>query len=274
MPSPELYARHFSRVFTGDVVDGFTLTPGTGLKAILAPGNTLIRYGSAALASARMVSLVAPFEIPVETPDASNPRIDAVVVYVDNSVELPGGVPSADNEDGKGVPAAKIVKGSPSANPTAPTATAIKAAIGSSNPYTVLAEVRVDAGVTVIAESKITDSRAIAMMPSSVYSASEQVVGTWIDGKRLYRKVIPVTARPLGSSTFGHGIKDLAKVVRLSSVTDSTSGVRLPIPLPVSGSSDGGWQIEMQIDQTNLLFKCVNGAVVASTVIVEYTKSV
>lgn len=159
--SPELYARHLSRLFTGDVIDGLTVTPGTGLQVVLAPGNALIRYGSANVASAREVSLVANFNLTIGTADVSNPRIDLVVVYVDNGVTLPSGTPTAANLDGKGVAKAKIVQGTAAASPSAPNSTAIQSSVGSGNPYTVVAEVRVDAGVSVIAANKITDVRSL-----------------------------------------------------------------------------------------------------------------
>jgi hypothetical protein len=162
--SPELYARHFSRTYTGDVIDGFTVTPGTGLQVVLAAGNTLIRYGSGAVASARFVSLVNTFNLTIGTADVSNPRIDLVVVYVDNAVSLPSGTPTSANLDGKGVAKAKIVAGTPNASPTAPNSTAIQSSVGAGNPYTVVAEVRVDAGVSVIASNKITDVRSMARL--------------------------------------------------------------------------------------------------------------
>lgn len=161
--SPELFARPLARIFSGDVMDGLTVTPGTGLQAVLAPGNTLIRYGSAGVASARIVSLVSNFNLTIPTADASNPRLDLVVIYVDNSVSLPpvapGAVPSADNLDGKGVAKAIIVKGTAAATPAAPNPTAIQAAVGAGNPYTVVASVRVNAGVSTIAANLITDLR-------------------------------------------------------------------------------------------------------------------
>lgn len=162
--SPELYGRHLSRLFSGDVVDGLTVTPGTGLQVVLAPGNTLIRYGSANVASARLVSLVADFNLAIATPDVSNPRIDLVVLYVDNGVTLPGGTPTVANLDGPGVAKAIIVQGTAAASPSAPNSTAIQAAVGPGNPYTVLAQVRVDSGVGVIAANKITDVRAKALV--------------------------------------------------------------------------------------------------------------
>lgn len=158
--SPELYARHLSKLVVGDIIDGFTVTPGTGLQVVLAPGNALIRYGSSAVASARLVSLIANFNLAIGTADVSNPRIDLVVVFINNSVTLPGGVPTSANLDGKGVAQAKIVPGTPNASPSAPNGTAIQASVGPGNPYTVVAQVRVDAGVNLIASNKITDVRS------------------------------------------------------------------------------------------------------------------
>lgn len=159
--SPELYARHLSRLFSGDVVDGLTVVPGTGLQVVLQPGNTFIRYGSSAVASARLVSLVNTFTLNIATPDVSNPRHDLVVVYVDTSVSLPGGTPTTANLDGNGVAKAVVVTGTPSSSPNDPNATAIQAAIGSSAySYTIVARVRVNAGVSVIAANLITDLRA------------------------------------------------------------------------------------------------------------------
>ena len=108
--------------------------------------------------------MVANFNLAIGTADVSNPRIDVVVVYVDNGVSLPGGTPSTANLDGKGVPKAKIVQGTPNASPTAPNSTAIQASVGAGNPYTVVGNVRVNAGVTVLAGNLITDTRALAVM--------------------------------------------------------------------------------------------------------------
>jgi len=162
--SPEFFGRHLSRLFAGDVLDGLTVTPGSGMQVTLAPGNSFLRYGSSAVASARFLSLVANFNLAIGTADVSNPRIDLVVVYVDNSVSLPGGTPTEANLDGPGVGKAKIVQGTPAASPSVPTAVAIQASVGAGNPYTVVAQVRVDAGVSVIAANKITDVRNLAKL--------------------------------------------------------------------------------------------------------------
>lgn len=170
--SPEFYAKPLSRLFSGDVIDGLTVVPGTGLQVTLQPGNAFLRYGSAAVASARIVSLVADFNLAIPTPDASNPRIDLVVVYVDTAVNLPvvdaTHPPTSANLDGPGVPKAKIVSGTPAATPVAPIAGTIQSSVGASNPYTVVAQVLVDkAPVSVIAAGKITDKRKIVASSSN-----------------------------------------------------------------------------------------------------------
>lgn len=229
--SPEMFARHMSRLFKGEVIDGLTVAPGTGLKVILSPGNAFIRYGSAAVASTRLVSLVANFELSIGTPDASNPRIDLVVLYVDNSVVLPSGTPSNGNLDGPGVAKAKIVSGSPSANPSAPNATAIQASVGAGNPYTVLAEVRVDkAPISVIAVDKITDVRAMAKLMADKIdwaTAPTPVVGissvTLPPGKWLI-----IATGSVYSATKGvHTISIAGKSITVQIANDSTVPVAI-----------------------------------------------
>ncbi|WP_407107233.1 hypothetical protein [Rhodococcus aetherivorans] len=204
--SPELYARHFSRLITGNVIDGLTLVPKTGLTVTLQPGNALIAYGSGATASARMVSLVADFDITLSTADASNPRIDSIVCYVDMAVSLPSGTPTSANLDGPGVWKAVKVNGTPNASPVAPNSTAIQAAIGAGKPYFVAHDVRVDAGVTTIAANKITDRRALAMV-SLAGALAASFADESITGKKLEKRhyihsfrLINDTVQPAGWS--------------------------------------------------------------------------
>lgn len=170
--SPELYARHLSRLFTGNVVDGLLVVPKTGLTVTLPSGNGFIPYGSGATASNREFSLVADFDITLDTADASNPRIDLIVIYVDMGVSLPGGVPTSANLDGRGVVKATFVKGTPNASPVDPTVGAIQTKIGASNPYIVVAAVLVDALVGTIAANKITDRRVIAQLSNPNLTSS------------------------------------------------------------------------------------------------------
>ncbi|WP_437770604.1 hypothetical protein [Arthrobacter sp. KNU40] len=161
--SPEGYGRHESFFLSGDIINGFETVIGTGLQVTVKPGNTIIRNGSGGNASAHIASLIADFTSTLATADASNPRIDAIVLYVDTSVSLPSGTPTAANLDGLGVFKVKYVSGTPNASPTAPSIAAIQTAIGSTSyPYTIISNWRVNAGVTALSQDKCTDTRVFA----------------------------------------------------------------------------------------------------------------
>jgi hypothetical protein len=261
--SPELYARPISRLFTGEVIDGLTVTPGTGLQVILASGNALIRYGAAKVASARIMSLVDDFPLAIPTPDGSNPRIDLVVVYIDMVVALPVTVPpTSANLDGLGVAKAIIVSGTPNASPVAPNSAAIQSAVGASNPYIVVSSVRTDNGVSVIAGNKITDVRVLVIpqRTGGVYSATETDTGrVWVDGSPIYRKVLrgQVTITLSSSNTIAHGIT-LTNTMQIISVngglkigSTATGNQMQPLHYHESG---GNFLYYTGADLTNLTF--------------------
>lgn len=264
--SPELFARHFSRFLTGDVIDGLTVTPGSGLQVVLAPGNALLRYGSSAVASARLVSLVNNFNLTIDTADASNPRIDLVVVYVDNAVSLPSGTPTSANLDGPGVAKAKIVKGTAASSPAAPNATAVQASVGAGNPYTVVAQVRVNAGVTVIASDRITDVRSLARLTADKLDSATLPLGDYTDANgwkvkrtlegKVYTKRV----------TFSQSFSTTAALISLSSNSlpvgvANISNVRLSAFVSISSGNayDFLWGSEMAATNGTLSFSARSG---------------
>lgn len=50
-------------------------------------------------------------------------------------------------------------------------------------------------------------------MSQNVYSTTEQAVGTWIDGKTIYRKVVQCGSIASASKDVAHGISNLGVVV-------------------------------------------------------------
>lgn len=54
------------------------------------------------------------------------------------------------------------------------------------------------------------------------YSTSEKVIGTWINGKPLYRKVLISTSGNSGNKRIAHGITDIGKVVNISASMTAT----------------------------------------------------
>ena len=129
------------------------VSAGTGMNVTVAIGNGLISTGTG---FARRIATDATNTVSLTAASTANPRIDAVVAYIDNAVTPTTSV--VDNTNG--VLKFKSVAGSPAATPVAPTASAIQSSVGAGNPYMVLAYVAVAKNAT--AAGAITDVRKIA----------------------------------------------------------------------------------------------------------------
>lgn len=97
---------------------------------------------------------------PVITGNASgNPRIDAVVLYID--------LGATSNTTATNVAKTLVVPGTAAASPVAPLDATIQAAVGASNPFIRLATVAVANGASSIVNANITDTRTtVAFHPS------------------------------------------------------------------------------------------------------------
>lgn len=136
------------------------------------------------------------------TAPASNKRISAIVAYTDD-LSLP-----TTQDTVTGAPGSCgliVVNGTAASSPTAPNDTTIRSAItadgatGSQASYCVIATVLVASGTTAITNSEITMQKAGVMSQNidfTTYSTSEQIAGTWIDGKTIYKKTIATGALP------------------------------------------------------------------------------
>lgn len=129
------------------------VSAGTGMNVTVAIGNGLISTGTG---FARRIATDATNTVSLTAASTANPRIDAVVAYIDNGVTPTTSV--VDNTNG--ILKFKSVAGSPAANPSAPTAQAIQSSVGAGNPYMVLAYAAVAKNAT--AAGAITDVRKIA----------------------------------------------------------------------------------------------------------------
>jgi len=108
--------------------------------------------------------------VAISTADAANPRITTIVAYVDKNATT-----SASPPNNPGITKLMAVNGTPSAVPTAPNSTVIQAAVGSGNPYIILANVTVAASASQIVNANIADARIqIIAGPGLVGSASLQ----------------------------------------------------------------------------------------------------
>lgn len=90
--------------------------------------------------------------VAVNANSSGNPRIDAVVLYIDLS--------AAPNSDASNVAKLQIIEGTPAPAPVAPTDAEIHSVIGASNPFIRIANITVASGATSVTNPNISDTRA------------------------------------------------------------------------------------------------------------------
>lgn len=133
----------------------FVATAGTGMNVSLSKGNGLIDTG---LDYARRIQSDATQTIAISAASSANPRKDAIVAYIDNSVS-----PSTSYTDNTNNILKFIsVDGTPAANPSAPSAATIQTAVGAGNPYVVLWHVLVPKSATSLTAATFTRACPIA----------------------------------------------------------------------------------------------------------------
>nr|DAP00647.1 MAG TPA: hypothetical protein [Caudoviricetes sp.] len=160
--------------FVGSWISGFRVRQASpvGMNVLIGgesgiPDDLLVRDAMSATFPVSNLS-TQPVQASVTTANSANPRIDAVVIYIDTNVAASQTVANNENRT-----KAIVVPGTPATNPAAPTPSQIKAKIGASNPYEVIAEIRVNAGTTTILDSVITDRRNPATLPDGRINRGE-----------------------------------------------------------------------------------------------------
>lgn len=104
------------------------------------------------------------------------------------------------------------------------------------------------------------------------YSTEEQIIGTWIDGKPLYRKVINVGTLPNSTSkAVAHGAANIDRIVYFKGSAYQSSGLTITLPFI---STVGANMITMTVDKTNITTQAgINRTNFTAIVILEYTKT-
>ena len=160
--------------FVGSWISGFRVRQASpvGMNVLIGgengiPDDLLVRDAMSATFPVSNLS-TQPVQASVTTANSANPRIDAVVIYIDTNVAASQTVANNENRT-----KAIVVPGTPATNPSAPTPSQIKAKIGASNPYEVIAEIRVNAGTTTILDSVITDRRNPATLADGRINRAE-----------------------------------------------------------------------------------------------------
>lgn len=149
------------------------VSAGSGMSVRIAAGDGIISTPS----SGKRIQSDAIETVTISAANATYPRIDSVVVYIDNAVQPTTAV--IDNVNG--ILKFAAVAATPAANPTAPTESMIQAAIGAGNRYMVLADVKVPNGATSMNTATLTDRRKVATMVDSSNLAKKAVKAENID---------------------------------------------------------------------------------------------
>lgn len=158
LTNEEGHYRFQTQSWTGNIVMGsgdelaVTQNSPLGMSVLIGTGDFKIDTTGYSYTGWNSASLVAT----VSTANPSNPRKDAVVLYVDKSENTPG---TANNP---GIIKQMVVAGTPAGSPVAPDDTAISTAVGAGNPYIRLADVTVGTGVTQITNANIASTRVLA----------------------------------------------------------------------------------------------------------------
>lgn len=273
--------------FVGSWISGFRVRQASpvGMNVLIGgeggiPDDLLVRDAMSATFPVSNLS-TQPVQASVTTANSANPRIDAVVIYIDTNVAASQTVANNENRT-----KAIVVPGTPATNPSAPTPSQIKAKIGASNPYEVIAEIRVNAGTTTILDSVITDRRNPATLADGRINRAEifknGVIGSdalgndivlprhlssaargdrstsevdtgmkWIDGRTIYQKTFAMGGLKAASkTTVPHGIKNLDMVINIRGIAKEYS-IGATINLPHAADQQA-YTVTVYVDNSNV----------------------
>ena len=110
------------------------------------------------------------------------------------------------------------------------------------------------------------------------YSTTEQVVGTWIDGKPIYEKTIHIDSISSTSFTVNHGISNLKEIVSLDgSIRGTMSNAYYYEPLNDHAGMNSGYSARVaDINQTIISVQLGSGrasTVTDANITLRYTKT-
>ncbi len=165
-----------------------TQKPAPSMAVLVAMGAAWLRKSDGSMVYPASVETEAA-ELAIAANGSGNPRIDAVVLYID--------LAAAPNTDATNVAKLVVVQGAPSASPQAPSDASISASIGAANPFIRLGNVTVANGAANIDDGDIEDTRT-NMVIADVFnqdfemgdvkqSFKSTLLGRWLkmDGKTI-----------------------------------------------------------------------------------------
>ena len=109
----------------------------------------------------------------------------------------------------------------------------------------------------------------------NTYSTTETRVGTWIDGKPVYRKVVDCGALPNASTkNIAHGISNLNTVTSFQAIAKSPSS-NAWLPIPATSPANVIYHVSIYMTNTNIVINTGDNktAYTQTYAIIEYTKT-
>ena len=102
------------------------------------------------------------------------------------------------------------------------------------------------------------------------YSTEEQIIGTWVDGKPIYEKVIIIDNPPSGIDVlYSHGISNFNHVININVVYITNGGIEYSEPIYLNSN----FARSCAIDSTNLYITTKGGNYIQLYVTIQYTKT-
>ena len=106
------------------------------------------------------------------------------------------------------------------------------------------------------------------------FSTTETAIGTWINGKPLYRRVFDTGTLPNNTTkSVAHGISNLKNIVHIYGAAKNTSnGITFPLPFP---STQANAPIYVYADNYSIVIGTATDRSVfkESYIVLEYTKT-
>ena len=290
------------------VVSGFAVAPDTGMTVEVGGSGTVrdVAVAEDPFGNRTTVDNISgdPIPVTIDTASTTTARIDSIVAYVNSPANASD--TTTDNPTACGIISVNGTSGG------APTDAAIRTAIttdggtGSTAYYVVIANVSVPANTTTITSGLISAGKSINLSNAVTtgsnglmlaadktkldginkttldnlfnYSTSEKAIGTWTDGKPLYRKVCVATSITLNQQVLVENIPDVNDVARITAVQRSTTGFSMPVPTIWQGDlTNRNSMVWVDVKQTGgeVKYEIKSGWTTAAklTIIVEYTKT-
>lgn len=174
-------------------LDSFKVTNGAGMSVNIAPGDGIIATAN----SGKRIQTDATETATVAAANPSFSRVDTVVAYIDSSVSPTTTVVDNTNNILKFA----VVTGTPSTVPTAPTQSMIQSAIGASNDYMPLCDVRIPIGATALNNATFTDRRNVITIISTSQIADNSITTAKLQNNSVKANKIDMSSFSTTSET-------------------------------------------------------------------------